>query len=141
MPWMPVENAQAWIDLLEQRPCGCYRHVEGDFSHWWKYTRLRYWCRCIGGWRHFLGIWGQWWWREKLLDLMEWATPIHLVFGMIGYGDAQDRMTRVENVRETNKKSLQEKLCLGADSDYPDGVYATAGQHMVGMTEGESRHW
>ena len=88
-----------------------------------------------------MGIMWSWWWRTALLDLMEWANPIHLVIGMASYSEAQDRECRIKKVREANQKSFSEKFLLGADSDHPDGIYAHSGWDMVCMTEKESRHW
>lgn len=72
---------------------------------------------------------------------MEWFTPVHFMLEMITYRDAQDRLRSVERIREANRKHRQEKLFLGADKEHPDGIYATAGHHLVNMTEDESRHW
>jgi len=72
---------------------------------------------------------------------MEWANPIHLVLGMVSYADAQDKERSIERVREANLVSLRKRLFLGADSDHPDGIYATAGHHLVCMTNEESEHW
>jgi len=139
---LPKSVAEEWArDLLEKRPCGCYRCQDSDFAHWWKFTRFRYWFRCLSGWRQYFVVWWSWWWREKLLDLMEWANPIHLVFGMVSYAEAQDRERRIESVRGENMESRRKVLWLGADSDHPDGIYATAGHHLVHMTNEEAEHW
>jgi hypothetical protein len=76
-----------------------------------------------------------------VLNVIEWLTPFHFEAGMIGYHEAQERLRKISHVRAVNLKWWQEKMFLGADSDNPDGIYATAGHHLVGMTEDESRHW
>ena len=127
--------------FLEKRPCGCYRSERSDFEHWWKFNRFRYWWRCAGAWYRFLHVKWSWWWREKLLDLMEWMIPLHFALGILSYAEAQDRGHRIEGVRRKNRESLKKALYLGADSDHPDGIYATAGHHLVRMTNEEAEHW
>ena len=127
--------------LLERRKCGCYRAEMPDFVHWWKFSRVRYWGRCAGAWRTYLLIVWSWWWMEKFLGLMERFNSVHLVFGMVSHDEAQDRERWVHRIREANADSFKKKLWLGADSDHPDGIYATAGHYLVCMTNKESRHW
>lgn len=76
-----------------------------------------------------------------MLDIIEWLTPFYFAAGMIGYHEAQERLRQIPHVRAANLKCWQGEMFLGADSDNPDGIYATAGHHLVGMTEDESRHW
>ena len=128
-------------DILARRPCGCFRHEMSDIKHFWKYNRVRYWFRGLRLHLMYISIMLSWWWRERLLDYIEWANPIFFFIGMVSYSDAQDKDRAIVDFRDANKKRLREKLFLGADSDCPEGVYARNGWDMACMTEDESRHW
>jgi len=141
MPWMRVENAQDWTEYLEKRPCGCYRYTESSLSHWWKYNRFRYWWRCLKCWTRFILVHAHWRGIRKLADLCEWFVPIHFMLGLMDMSEAHEAERNMERVRGVADRQLKKALFLGADSDHPDGIYATRGHSLVCMTNDEAEHW
>jgi hypothetical protein len=129
----------AW--LLEKRPCGCLLCSESDFGHWFRFSRLRYWSRCIRAWGDYFRIGWAWWWRDRLLAAVSWMAPVYLATGVIELEEATEGVRRIDEIRQANLERRKERLFLGADSDHPEGLYARGGPDMVLMTNEEAGHW
>ena len=106
-----------------------------------KISKLKYYYRCIRGWKKFLFIKFKASFYRYLCFVCEWMTPIHFVFDFLSLSEAVARERKFQEAQESWSKWEKEQLFIGADSDNPDGIYAQNGSDLVCMTNEEHKEW
>ena len=140
MNWVRV-NPEDWADLLEKRKCGCVRVQMSDFQHWYRYTRLRYWFRGAVAWVWFIGLHIRHCATFLFVKGLMNVVPAMAAIGFCPVEEAQGFLHKLRNYWEGTREIFRDDLCLGVSNEFPEGIYARFGHHLVAMTEDESRHW
>ena len=106
-----------------------------------KLSKIRYYLRCIDGWKTYLSIRLKAAFFRSLCHLCKWLTPVHFAVGFLDLSEAVSRERDFQEAKESWNKFERDRLFLGADSDNPDGIYAQNGSDMVCITNEEYEDW
>lgn len=60
---------------------------------------------------------------------------------LIDPAEGLEEVREAERNEEWWKARWKDRMCLGADRDHPEGIYAKGGSDLVHMTCDEWRHW
>lgn len=129
-------------DPFRVRKCGCIAGALSDWRHWWRFTRIRLWCRQLCGRMAFWWLrWQVWSHTHAIRVVSEQFVPTAVGMELISPPEGLEWLREGERRARRWMAWFKERTLLGASSDHPGGIFDEDGTGGVCMTEDEYRHW
>ena len=129
-------------DPFRVRKCGCIAGETSDWFHWWRFTRIRLWCRQLGPWVRFQWLrWQVWSHTYAIKVASEYLVPTAVGMEIMSPPEGLEWLREGDRRVRRWMAWFKSGTLLGASSDHPGGIYDEDGTDGVCMTEEEYNHW